>query len=560
MWGFRKPRYLDTTLPSQSRGEQSPHGGNVHYAPYPGDTRPAFHSEAVQAPMFSLFPRAEVPQPTPIPRPAYDLQASAHARNTQSRSHDRESKYYANTHHGADMVVEPAVSQRSDVPAAPNSTRQASTNNTYSGTTKATVSHLSELGQGFVKLTCGNYGACQEFMDRYPGILNENHDDFQQEALRLQRNGNTSQVRNCVQQLLLLRRTSKMSGDERRTFFNRMKAKDSKTLKEFLLDFDKIHGALKTLAGAKQPNPTHAVKNKSEPKFVDSDDRRYGQVAVSIGHPPEATRRRSEDERMSASLDKLTISTHNRQDPARRYGAGGNGTRPRSVTYRSSNGRKQTLSSVDENSRPDFPDNKAQGAPPSVVDYDIRGDGEEQEELDHRYCVRPDGGKFFKVGRVFAMLWHESVGYPNGGHLSNKEQFRPYRAGKYGERVYSHIVRMVVVKERHGYCWCIQIHTYNGRGVMKPGFNQQDWRAHAIIYMDDTRPDSTSEEEMSLMTKQPIAVHAASSDQRLHIMSRLNFGAPYSIQMNVKVMDVGMIAQESMPAFQSYWRNEREGN
>src|SRR2546421_334119 len=89
-------------------------------------------------------------------------------------------------------------------PAFHNATVQASMNNTYSGTTKATSSHLSELGQGFVKLTCGNYGACQEFMDRYPGILNENQDDFQQEALRLQRNGNTSQVRNCVQQLLLL--------------------------------------------------------------------------------------------------------------------------------------------------------------------------------------------------------------------------------------------------------------------------------------------------------------------------------------------------------------------
>ena len=397
-------------------------------------------------------------------------------------------------------------------------------------------------------------------MDRYPGILNENQDGFQQEALRLQRYGNASQVRNCVQQLLLLRKTSKMSSGERRTFLNRMKAKDPKILKDFLLDFDKTHAAIKTLAGAKQQKPAQAVKSKPEPESVNSGDRRHGQAAASIGHPPEATRRRSEDERVSASLDKLKISAHNQQDPARNYGAGGNGTRPRSVTYRSSNGRRQALPSVHENPQPNFPNDKAQGAPPSVVDYDIRGDGEKQEELDHRYYVRPDGEKFFKVGRVFAMLWHESVGYPKGGHLSNKEQFKPYREGKYGEGVYSHIVRMVVVKERHGYCWCIQIHTYNGRGVLKPGFNQQDQKAHAIIHMDDTRPGSTSEEEMRLMTKKPIAVRAASSDQKLHVMSRLNFGAPYSIQMNVKVMDVGTIAEASMPAFESYWRNERDGN
>ena len=542
MWGFRKPRYVAD--PQQSRGEQSTHGGNVNYAPYP--------SETVHAPMFSLFPRTEVSQlenATPIPRQAHDLQASAHARNAQSRSHDRGSKYYAKTHDGANVVVEPAVSRRSDAPAAPSST------------VRGTASHLSELGQDFVKLAYGDYGACQEFMDRYPGILDENQADFQLEALRLQRDGKTSQFRNCVQQLLLLRMTSKMSGDEYRTFFDRMKGKDPKTLKGFLLDFDKTHAALKS-AGAKQAKPTQAVKNKPEPEFANSGDRRHGQAAASIGHPPEATRRRSDDERMSASLDKLNISTHHRQDPARIHGAGGNSARPQSFTYRPPKGRRQTLSSVDENPRPKFPNSKAQEAPPSVVDYDIRGDDEKQEELDYRYYVRSDGEKFFKVGRVFAMLWHENVGYPKGGHLSNKEQFKPnpYRAGKYGESVYSHIVRMVVVRERHGYCWCIPIHTYNGRGVMKPGFNQQDQRAHAIIHMDNTGPDSTSKEEMRLMTKRPIAVHAASPDQRLHIMSRLNFGAPYSIQMNVKVMDVGTITQESMSAFESYWRNECGGN
>jgi hypothetical protein len=560
MWGFRKPRYVANT--QHPSGGQSTLGDNVNYALYLSGAHSVFHNEMAQAPVFSLFPKTEVSQPenaTPIPRQPYDPQPNAHAKNAQGRSHERGIKYDANTRHGAGVIVKPAVSRRSDEPAAPNSTVQASTNNANSGTTKATGSHLSELGQDFVKLTYGDYGACQEFMDRYPEILNENHSDFQQEALRLQRDGKTSQVRNCVQQLLLLRKTSKMSGDEYRTFFNRMKAKNPKTLKEFLLDFDKLHDALKTLAGAKQPNPTQAVKNKFEPEFVGSDDRRYGQVAAS-GHPPEATRRRSEDERMSASLGKLNINTHNQQDLARSYGAGGNGTRPPPVTGRSSNGRRHTLSSVDENSQPNFLNNKAQGAPPSVVDYDIRGDGEKQEELDHRYFVRPDGGKFFKVGRVFAMLWHENVGDPKGGHLSNKEQFNAYRAGRYGEKVHSHIRRMVVVRERHGYCWCIPIHTYNGRGVMKPGFNKQDQRAHAIIHMDDTEPYSTSEEEMRLMTKNPIAVHAASPDQKLRIMSRLHFGAPYTVQMNVKVMDVGTIAQKSMSAFESYWRNECRGN
>lgn len=143
--------------------------------------------------------------------------------------------------------------------------------------------------------------------------------------------------------------------------------------------------------------------------------------------------------------------------------------------------------------------------------------------------------------------------------MSNREKFRPVREGRYGESVYSHILRMVVVRERHGYCWCIPIHTYHGRGVLKPGFNRQDQEAHAIIHMEDTKPGSNSREEIRAMTKQPIAVRAASHDQKLDIMSRLNFGSPYSIQMNVKVMNVGKVTDASMPAFESYWRNEVSG-
>jgi hypothetical protein len=141
---------------------------------------------------------------------------------------------------------------------------------------------------------------------------------------------------------------STLTGDEYLTFLDRMKDKDPKTLKKFILDFDKIHDTLRMLARAKQPDLTRAVMSKSEPEFVDSDDRRYSQAAASIGHHLEATHRRSDDERMSASLDKLEISIHNRRDPAQSYEAGGNSIRPLPIIYRSSNGRRQTLPLVDD--------------------------------------------------------------------------------------------------------------------------------------------------------------------------------------------------------------------
>ena len=48
------------------------------------------------------------------------------------------------------------------------------------------------------------------------------------------------------------------------------------------------------------------------------------------------------------------------------------------------------------------------------------------------------------------------------------------------------------------------------------------------------------------MLKKPIAVTAASSEQKLHYMSRINFGKPYTVEWNVKVMNVGKVHENSM--------------
>ena len=136
------------------------------------------------------------------------------------------------------------------------------------------------------------------------------------------------------------------------------------------------------------------------------------------------------------------------------------------------------------------------------------------------------------------MLWHESARAPQRGENVESKSF-PVIAGRYREPVFSHILRLAVVKENHGFCLFMPINTYNGQGVLKKGFDRQDQEAHVIIHMDNTAPGSTSEEEKSLMTKNPIAVHPAVTDQKLHIMGRLNFAKIYSIEWNVEVMNVG---------------------
>jgi hypothetical protein len=58
------------------------------------------------------------------------------------------------------------------------------------------------------------------------------------------------------------------------------------------------------------------------------------------------------------------------------------------------------------------------------------------------------------------------------------------------------------------------------------------------------------------MNKKPIAVDKASPDQKLDKMSRINFARVHTVNWNVKVMNVGKVTRESMPALISYWRDE----
>jgi hypothetical protein len=97
------------------------------------------------------------------------------------------------------------------------------------------------------------------------------------------------------------------------------------------------------------------------------------------------------------------------------------------------------------------------------------------------------------------------------------------------------------------------INTYNGLGVTKPGFSQEDKSAHSIVYMTDARPYCLPEEGRYLV-KKPIAIERASSDQELDRMSRLNFRKIYTSEHKVKVMAVGQVTKESLSLLHVYWR------
>lgn len=191
---------------------------------------------------------------------------------------------------------------------------------------------------------------------------------------------------------------------------------------------------------------------------------------------------------------------------------------------------------------------------PSVPEGEIEFKGTKgtEEKLDKRYKQRGDAKEFFAVGRVFALLWHENAG-KNKNKKSQLGEPEFVNKGKYGEYIFSHIRRMVVVRQRHGYCWCIPINSYGGKGVAKKGMSKEEIEAHTIIYMATARPVRSSEE--TGIIKDPIAVETA-TNQTLDRFSRLNFAKIHTVEHNVKVMNVGIVCRAHMYRLEGYWKAE----
>ncbi|CAG8892105.1 unnamed protein product [Penicillium egyptiacum] len=185
--------------------------------------------------------------------------------------------------------------------------------------------------------------------------------------------------------------------------------------------------------------------------------------------------------------------------------------------------------------------------------YVIPGSNGERETLDPRYKRQSDPRRFFRVGRVFSMLWHENAGWHGTVHSEkvSPPSSSPFTRGKYQEPIYSSIRRMVVVKEQRGCCWCVPITTYSGKGVAKAGIDRSK---HAVIHMRGDRPRTVESEPR--MAKDPLEVDPARPDQKLDCMSRVNFGKVYTVEHNVKVLPVGKITEESRARFLEYAQGE----
>ncbi|KAK5696193.1 hypothetical protein LTR97_008613 [Elasticomyces elasticus] len=183
-----------------------------------------------------------------------------------------------------------------------------------------------------------------------------------------------------------------------------------------------------------------------------------------------------------------------------------------------------------------------------------------EERLFSTFKVREKPQRFFKVGRVFLILWTEPAGAGATAVTSYAQNDRTITAadrglipGRFGEKVYSQVRRFVVIREGAHFCSALPIYTYGGQGVGKQSVRKSD---HVIIYTSKKAPRPLTAElskqgEPDEMRPTPIRVVPDSPEDILSSTSRLDLAKVHTIHHNIKVKPLGEVHPNSIEAFRA---------
>ncbi|KAH7385006.1 hypothetical protein BKA64DRAFT_748480 [Cadophora sp. MPI-SDFR-AT-0126] len=156
-----------------------------------------------------------------------------------------------------------------------------------------------------------------------------------------------------------------------------------------------------------------------------------------------------------------------------------------------------------------------------------------KDRLDPSYSVRNrDYLKFFKVGKVFTTLWTE--GY--GGTTHTRDSF--VSTVVYGEQVHSKIRRFVVVRKADRSCVCLPITVVPSKPHSRK-LQSLNLAEHGIVF------SNAMPEQLDGINLRPVRVQAAKGNSPFRDYSLVDYARPCTIEMNVKVKEVGTLEPES---------------
>jgi hypothetical protein len=194
------------------------------------------------------------------------------------------------------------------------------------------------------------------------------------------------------------------------------------------------------------------------------------------------------------------------------------------------------------------------GDPPNNNIPSVKIDNPElTKTLFPEYKVRLKPRDYFKIGKVFLVLWSE----PAGGTSKVTAWEKGTVLNQLGERVFSKVRRFVVIREGGTYCNALPINTYGGKGVSKRSANKSE---HVIIFSGSAPPRPTALEMPQRRGEAPMQLTAIQVDmdrkgEGLDPMSRLDLGGVTKVEHNIKVKSLGNVNKSSVDALRKQYAN-----
>lgn len=166
-------------------------------------------------------------------------------------------------------------------------------------------------------------------------------------------------------------------------------------------------------------------------------------------------------------------------------------------------------------------------------------------DLSLSFSSRPQ--KFYRLGRVFRVLWSEPASVDGPASLTGSLH-STWEHNEFGKHVYSEVRTFVVIREGTGYCNVLTITSYAGKGVAKRGVRKSE---HCIIYTGRSVPTLDPAELPSRRGEEgmrPISIRMYPDMPRnvLDPMSRVNLGKVMTVEHNLEVQPFGKVRDRSL--------------
>jgi hypothetical protein len=459
----------------------------------------------------------------------------------------------------------------------------------------------SGLVRQFAQIKRSQFAEVQDFVVNNPDILHIVAKPLRDEAVKAYSVRNRTYGDSCLQQYLILVNVQRNPADRAPRFLSALRDRESDTRLKFYEAFDsnllKIQAELTNNSSTPRDTVAESIRSNPSTSWPSGNKNHVSIASAPVAHNlparPSVTFPDSavppSDVRLEQSIAQGNPAARTGAFPASTFyqqplsqaalsypsstfpGYGPRSTEP-SHTHSNPGQYDPTYSTTPTgpggvgNTAPSHGETPRQ--PPSTQlflvpeNHTIHLNPSGQDQLNWRYVERHSS--FYQRGKVFAVLWHENY-HKAGGEkhrrsgtawISDTFDLHKISPGKFNQEVYSSIRRMVVVQARRGFCVCIQINSYGGRGLDKFKDGDNDIEAHSRIYVVGTRPQWLTKEPHS--SKRDVAVVPADPTQRLTPASRLCYSRPYTVEHTVKSMDVGKIDERDLAHLLKYFRQAQE--